>query len=251
MDLKLTNKTALVLASSDGLGKAIAQELANEGANVMIASRNETKLIKAAQEIKTTAKGKVDYTVFDQTRKEDIEKLIKQTQQKFGKIEILINNSGGPKSGHFEDFNEQDWQDAYQLTLLSYIRVIRAALPDLKATKGRILNNTSSSVKEPIDGITLSNVFRMGISGLSKTLSQELAKDGILVNTIGAGRFNTERLKSLHPQDNAHNGQNQIPIGRNGEPDEFAKVATFLVSGANTYMTGQTILLEGGLIKAF
>ncbi|MCH4177745.1 MAG: SDR family oxidoreductase [Streptococcaceae bacterium] len=251
MDLKLTNKTALVIASSDGLGKAIAQELANEGANVMLASRNQAKLASAVQEIQKTAVGKVDYTTFDQTSLESIESLIAQTRQKFGKIEILVNNSGGPKSGKFEDFNEQDWQDAYELTLLSYIRIIRAVLPDLKATQGRILNNTSSSVKEPIVGITLSNVFRMGISGLSKTLSQELAKDGILVNTIGAGRFNTERLKALHSDESNEAAQKQIPLGRNGEPEEFAKVATFLVSGANSYMTGQTILVEGGLVKSF
>lgn len=256
MDLQLKGKTALVLASSSGLGKAIAHELADEGANVMLTSRSENKLKAAKEEIEKTAKGSVSYTLLDQTEYESIAKAVKRTRETFGPISILINNSGGPTAGKFESFKDEDWQQAFELTLLSYVRVIRMVLPDLKENNGRILNNTSTSTKEPIDGLTLSNVFRTGILGLSKTL----AADNILVNTIGPGRIQTERVEELDQITANNKGQTSeeikdanlstIPMGRYGEPEEFAKVATFLVSGANTYMTGQNILVDGGKIKA-
>ncbi|GMA08319.1 3-oxoacyl-ACP reductase [Tetragenococcus halophilus subsp. flandriensis] len=260
MDLQLKGKNALVLASSSGLGKAIAQELANEGANVMLTSRSEDKLKSAKSDIEKTAKGSVSYAVLDQTKHESLENVVKATKETFGSISILVNNSGGPSAGKFEDFADDDWQQAFELTLLSYIRVIRLVLSDLKENKGRILNNTSTSTKEPIDGLTLSNVFRTGILGLSKTLSQELATDDILVNTIGPGRIQTQRVDGLDQRVADNSGQTKeeirnanlssIPMGRYGEPEEFAKVAAFLVSGANTYMTGQNILVDGGKIKA-
>lgn len=261
MDLQLEGKTALVLASSSGLGKAIAQELANEGANVMITSRTEEKLKTAKEDIETTAKGSVEYTELDQTNYESIQNAVQATRNKFGSISILVNNSGGPSAGGFEKFDDSDWQNAFELTLMSYVRVIREVLPDLKENEGRILNNTSSSVKEPIDNLTLSNVFRMGISGLSKSLSRELAPNNVLVNTIGAGRILTDRVDSLD-QTKAENSDksfeevrkesiSNIPIGRLGKPEEFAKMATFLVSKANSYVTGETILVDGGQAKAY
>lgn len=261
MDLQLKGKTALVLASSSGLGKAIAHELADEGANVMLTSRSEDKLKAAKEEIEKTAKGTVSYTLLDQMKHESIKEAVETTRQKFGSIAILVNNSGGPPAGSFEDFADEDWQQAFELTLLSYVRIIRMVLSDLKENKGRILNNTSTSTKEPIDGLTLSNVFRTGILGLSKTLSQELAAEGILVNTIGPGRIQTERIETLDQVAADNQGKTKeeiksgsltsIPMGRYGEPEEFAKVATFLVSGANTYLTGQNILVDGGKVKAF
>jgi len=261
VDLQLEGKTALILASSSGLGKAMAQELANEGANVMITSRTEEKLKAAKEDIEKTAKGSVEYTELDQTSYESIQNAVQRTRDTFGSISILVNNSGGPPAGGFEKFDDTAWQNAYELTLLSYVRVIREVLPDLKENNGRILNNTSSSVKEPIDNLTLSNVFRMGISGLSKSLSQELAPDNVLVNTIGAGRILTERVNSLD-QKKAENSDksfeevreesvSNIPLGRLGQPEEFAKMATFLVSDVNTYVTGQTILVDGGQGKAY
>lgn len=259
MDLQVKGKTALVLASSTGLGKAIAQELANEGANVMLTSRSKDKLEQAKADIEKTAVGKVAYTVSDITSAESIQELVKATRNEFGPISILINNAGGPPAGGFEDFTDEDWQNAFELTLFSFIRTIRAVLPDLKETGGHILNNASSSIKQPIDGLLLSNVFRMGIAGLAKSLSQELAPYNILVNTVGAGRIATDRLKELDGMRADKQGisleeaekqiQNGIPIGRYGKPEEFAKVATFLVSGANTYLTGQNILIDGGMIK--
>ncbi|MCC5894563.1 MAG: SDR family oxidoreductase [Alkalibacterium sp.] len=261
MDLHLNGKTALVLASSTGLGKAVAKELALEGANVMITSRNKDKLIQAKREIELVAKGKVDYMVSDVTDAQSIKALVDVTRKTFGKISILVNNTGGPPSGTFDDLTDQEWQKAFDLTLLSYIRAIREVLPDLKETRGHILNNTSSSVKQPIDGLLLSNVFRLGVQGLSKSLSQELAPYGIMVNTIGAGRIETDRLKELDSTRAHKEGKSveeiqetiksQIPVGRYGEPKEFAKMATFLVSGVNTYVTGQTILVDGALNKAY
>lgn len=261
MDLNLTGKVVLVLASSSGLGKAIAKELAKEGANVMLTSRNEDKLAAAKKDIEKVAVGKVAYTVADITDAENIKNLVENTRSEFGPISVLVNNAGGPPGGTFEDFDDEDWQKAFDLTLFSFIRTIREVLPDLKKTGGHILNNTSSSVKQPIDGLTLSNVFRMGISGLSKSLSQELAADGILVNTIGPGRIETDRIVELDSKKAEKQNKTQeevteamektIPLGRYGEPEEFAKVATFLVSGANTYLTGQTILVDGGMVKAY
>ncbi|WP_161878169.1 SDR family oxidoreductase [Alkalibacterium sp. MB6] len=261
MDLHLTGKTALVLASSSGLGLAIAKELAKEGANVMLTSRNKDKLERAKQEIETVASGRVSYTVADITDAESIKSMVDITHRTFGKISVLVNNAGGPPAGSFEEMSDSDWQKAFDLTLLSYIRTIRAVLPDLKETKGRILNNASSSIKQPIDGLLLSNVFRMGIMGLSKTLASELAPDGILVNTIGAGRIDTDRLKELDssraeksglsPEEVRSNIEANIPMGRYGQPEEFAKLAAFLVSYANTYVTGQAILADGGLIKSY
>lgn len=261
MDLQLKGKTALVLASSSGLGKAIAHELANEGANVMITSRSKDTLEHAKSEIEKTAVGSVAYTVADITSSESIKDLVEITRNTFGPISILVNNAGGPPAGSFEDFTDEDWQKAFDLTLFSFIRTIREVLPDLKANGGKILNNASSSIKQPIDGLLLSNVFRMGIAGLAKSLSQELAQYNILVNTIGAGRIETDRLKELDGLNAEKRGKSleevraevsaSIPLGRYGTPEEFAKVAAFLVSGTNTYLTGQNLLIDGGMIKSF
>lgn len=261
MDLKLTGKTALVLASSSGLGKAIAEELAKEGANVMLTSRTEETLLQAKNDIDKTASGKVAYTVSDLTDAKSIKQLVENTRNTFGKINILVNNTGGPPGGSFDQHSDEDWQHAFELTLLSYVRTINEVLPDLKETKGRILNNASSSIKQPIDGLILSNVFRMGILGLSKSLSQELAQDGVLVNTIGAGRIETDRLAELDSKRAERTGktmeevkasiEDTIPLGRYGRPEELAKMAVFLVSGANTYITGQQLLVDGGMIKAY
>lgn len=260
MDLKLTGKTALVVASSKGLGKAIATELAREGANVMLTSRTEATLQQAKKDIETVASGKVAYFPADITQSSDIKALVKETQKQFGKIDILINNAGGPPAGNFEDFTDEDWEKAFHLNLLSYVRLIRAVLPDLKEAGGKILNVSSSSIKAVLPDLILSNTFRNGINGLSKSLAVELAPYNIMVNTLGPGRIATDRIQSLDQsiakkkhisvEEAAAASQKEIPIGRYGEPKEFAQMATFLVSGANTYVTGQAILVDGGLVKA-
>lgn len=262
MDLQLKDKSVLVLASSEGLGKATALEFCREGANVMLCSSSEEKLRKAQAEITATTGRTPAYTVTDITRPEAITAAVEQTAASFGPVYALVNNSGGPPAGTFDSLDDQAWISAFNLTLLSYIRAVRAVLPYMRNLgSGRIVNFTSSSVKQVLDNLILSNTFRTGVMGLSKSLSQELGKDNILVNVLGPGRIETARLAQI----NAVRAQKEgisldayqahaakaIPLGRNGSPDEFARMAVFLCSPANTYVTGQTILADGGLTKAF
>lgn len=260
VDFKLGNKVAIVVASSQGLGKATAIELAKEGVDIMLAARSEDKLKEVQQEIMKLGTSKVDYVVTDITIPEQIEHLVSETIKRFGKLDILINNSGGPPSGNFEDLKDEDWTNAFELNLLSYVRIIQAALPHLKKEGGHIINIASSSVKEPIPGLTLSNTLRLGVAGLAKTLSIELAPYNIFVNTIAPGRIATERMDALNEATAQREGRSfeevrkeseqNIPLRRFGEPEELGKVITFLVSGANTYMTGSTFTVDGGLIKS-
>ncbi|MGB7460801.1 MAG: SDR family oxidoreductase [Carnobacterium jeotgali] len=260
MDLNLAGKTALVMASSQGLGKAIATELVKEGTNVMISSRNPEKLKKVQEELKAIGKGRVAFFAADITKSEDIQQLVKETQKVFGSIDILINNAGGPPSGSFEDFSDDDWENAFQLNLLSYIRAVREVLPDLKENSGKIINIASSSIKQPISGLILSNTFRLGIVGLSKTLAEELGPYNILVNTVAPGRIATDRIAELDEitakkqnvsmKEITRRAQNAIPLGRYGTPEEFAKFVFFLVSDVNTYVTGSALMIDGGSVKA-
>ncbi|WP_066301267.1 SDR family oxidoreductase [Bacillus sp. FJAT-29937] len=260
MELNLNNKVSLVIASSQGLGKAVAERLVKEGANVMLTSRNAEKLAAVKSELDALGKGKVSYFPADITKVEDISLLVRKTREVFGKIDILINNAGGPPGGTFEMFSDQDWQNAFELNLLSYIRIIREVLPDLKETGGRIVNIASSSVKQPIPGLILSNTFRTGIVGLAKTLAEELAPYNILVNTVSPGRIATDRVAYLDKMNADRRGvsqeqikeeaQNTIPLKRYGTPEEFANVVVFLVSDASTYVTGSSILVDGGMIKS-
>lgn len=260
MDVELKGKTALVFAASQGLGKAIAARLAEEGANVMIASRSEEKLAQVAEEISYLGSGQVLHKTADVTKTEDIQDVIQYTVDTFGTIDILINNTGGPKAGNFLSLTDDDWKQAFELNLLSYIRIIREVVPFMKKSGGRIVNIASSSIKEPIAGLILSNTFRTGIVGLTKTLASELAEDGILINTVAPGRIATDRVKELDTIRAEKMGvdvleveeemSNQIPLKRYGQPEEFAKAVAFFVSGANSYMTGQSFLIDGGMVKS-
>ena len=260
MDLNLQNKVALVIASSQGLGKAIAKQLVSEGANVMLTSRDEAKLAIVQEELQSLGKGKVAYFPSDITKVEDIQALIQKTRDTFGKIDILINNAGGPPGGTFEQFSDEQWQKAFELNLLSYIRIIREVLPDLKKEGGRIINIASTSIKVPIPGLILSNTFRTAIVGLAKSLAEELAPYNILVNTVAPGRIATDRVAYLDQLKADKQGvsleqiqeqsRKTIPLGRYGEPEEFAKVVTFLVSDASTYMTGSSFVVDGGMVKS-
>jgi 3-oxoacyl-[acyl-carrier protein] reductase len=260
MDLNLSGKTALVIASSQGLGFAIAGALVKEGTNVMISGRDEEKLSKKARELESFGIGKVAFQKTDITKTEDIRRLVSKTIEVFGSLHLLVNNAGGPPAGNFEDLSDDDWQTAFELNLLSYVRVIRETLPYLKQEGGKILNIASSSIKEPIPGLILSNTFRTGIVGLSKTLASELAEYNVLINTIAPGRIATDRVKHLDQINADKQGveietveqamKANIPLKRYGTPDEFANVAAFLLSDANTYMTGSSFLVDGGMIKA-
>jgi len=260
MDLGIRQLNALVMASSQGLGKAIAKKLVEEGANVMLAARNEEKLKEVHNELSSLQKGKVFYIKTDITSYEDIKNAVLYTVEQFGSIDLLLNNAGGPKAGSFDQITDEDWKHAFELNLLSYIRIIREVLPYMKENGGRILNIASSSVKEPISGLILSNTFRLGIVGLTKTLAQELASHNILINTIAPGRISTDRVAQLDQISAEKQGvsveqvvekiESQIPLGRYGNPEEFANYAVFLLSKLNTYVTGQTLLVDGGMVKS-
>ncbi len=262
MDLGLAGKAVLVMASSTGLGKAAALEFSKEGANVMLFSHDEAKLKLAQAEIKSETGKAPAYTVGDITIYADIKKAVQATVDTFQSVYALVNNSGGPPAGTFDSFADEAWQKAYDLNLLSYIRTIREVLPHMRqAGEGRIVNYTSSSVKQVLDNLILSNTFRMGVMGLTKTLSQELGKDNILINVMGPGRIGTDRIAYLDSvrakkADTTVEAIYQeaiktIPLGRYGEPHEYAKLTVFLCSAANTYITGQTMLVDGGLTKTF
>ncbi|MBY0223160.1 SDR family oxidoreductase [Sporosarcina aquimarina] len=260
MDLKLEGRNALVVASSRGLGKAIAQNLLQEGANVVITGRDEIKLKKTMQELRDLNRGNVSCKACDITNYEEIKELVQFARGEFGKIDVLINNSGGPPAGKFTELTDDSWEEAFELTLLSYIRFVREVLPDMKEKGGKIINLASSSVKQPIPGLILSNVFRNGVVGLSKTLASELAPFNILVNVVGPGLILTDRLESIQKEEAEQKGitkealikeqLGKVPLGRYGTANEFAKIVTFLASGMNTYVTGETILIDGGMINS-
>ncbi|HET7658717.1 MAG TPA: SDR family oxidoreductase [Bacillales bacterium] len=262
MDLGLKGKSVVITAASKGLGKATAKQFAFEGAHVLISSRNEEELKKTVQEIQSeTGNGSVAYAVCDITKSEDIERMVEKAVQLYGTVDVLVNNAGGPPGGGFDKIQDEDWQKAFELNLLSFVRNIRCVLPHMRENGGgRIINFASSSIKQPIDNLILSNTFRAGITGLSKSLSQELGNDKILINTIGPGRIATDRVRQLDEakaerlnktvDQVKQESEQSIPIGRYGKPDEFARVVVFLCSEANTYLTGQSLLVDGGMVKA-
>ncbi len=260
MDLGIKGKVALVAASSKGIGKAIALGLADEGVNLSIFSRSRDEIEDTASEITTRCKVSVLASTADVTNQEQIDQVIEDTIQKFNGIDILINNAGGPPFGFFEDFESPDWQDALELNLLSGIYLIKKVVPLMKKQNwGRIVNITSIAVKQPIDGLILSNTSRAGLIGFSKTLSNELAKNNILVNNICPGRIYTDRIKTLAEKRAAQSGieyekaiaemEKDIPLKRIGTPEELATLACFLVSEKASYITGTTIQVDGGLSR--
>ena len=260
MDLGINGKVALVAASSKGIGKAIAAALADEGVNLSIFSRSEEEIERTASKIKTRFGVDVLASAVDVTNKEQVDQVIENTAQTLGGIDILINNAGGPPFGFFEDFESSDWQNALELNLLSGIYLAKKVVPLMKKQNwGRIVNITSIAVKQPIDGLILSNTSRAGLIGFSKTLSNELAKHNILVNNICPGRIYTDRIKTLAEKRAAQSGieyekaieemEKDIPLRRIGTPEELAALACFLASERASYMTGTTIQVDGGLLR--
>ncbi len=261
MDLKLKDKSVVVLASGSGIGKGVALEFANEKAKVMLVGRTKEKLQKAQNDIFEMTGNNPEYFIADITHADQIQAALEKARDLNGPIYALFNNTGGPPPGNFENFNDDDWYNAFNLTLLSYIRAIRSVLPDMKKYGGRIVNNTSSSIKQAIDNLLLSNVFRTGIVGLTKSLAKEFGEYNILVNVVGAGRISTERVNQIDSikadianiplREYQDKFAKTIPLKRYGNPQELGKLVTFLCSGANTYITGQNILVEGGLVSAY
>jgi 3-oxoacyl-[acyl-carrier protein] reductase len=267
MDLGLSGKVALVTASSRGLGRACAEVLACEGAKVVINGRRPEELARAAQEIRKAAgAGTVDvHTVSgDVTQALDVGRLYKATLNRFGRLDILVTNAGGPPPGRFVDLDESQWQAALDSTLWPVVRLIRQGLPYLRAAHerggGRIINIVSTSVKQPIPGLVLSNAIRPAVIGLAKTLSTELAPDGILINNICPGSFDTDRIQSLYAARAETSGQSveeiaaqaakAIPLGRLGDPTELANLVAFLASNKSSYITGQTLCVDGGSVNS-
>ena len=264
MEFGLNGKVALVMASAAGLGKGIATELAREGAKVMICTAEPFKdqLYAAQDEIEQETGNRPEAFLADVNKADDIQKLVDHTVTTLGDIWALVNMCPGPKPGPFDSFQDADWENAFNLCLLSYVRTIRACLPSMrKLGGGRIVNSTSSSVKDCLDNLILSNTMRMGVVGMSKTLSSELGKDNILITVIGPGRIGTARITSLNAmraekagisvEEYEKEDLKSFPLGRYGTPTEYGRLAAFLCSEANTYISGQTILLDGGMTRAY
>lgn len=260
MDLGIKDKVFMVAGASSGLGYAIAQKLAAEGARVSIGSRSERNIAEAAAAISQETTAEVRGYVFDARDRHSINRWVEQTQQDFHQLDGIVINAGGPTPGFFEEFDDAAWESAFELTLLSAVRMIRACLPALKQQGGSILTLTSSAVKEPIDILLLSNVMRSGVASLVKSLSGELAKDNIRINNLIPGLIATDRIEALNqylanrtdtsPEQIQRNAQANIPMGRYGKPEEFANAATFLLSDAASYISGTSIVVDGGKMKS-
>ena len=260
MELGLRGKVAMVAASSKGLGFGIARELAREGALVSIGARTESEVFDAAERITEETGTEVLANVLDAADPDSISQWVENTTHAFGGVDKLVVNAGGPPAGNFDVFEDSDWQLAFELTLMSSVRMIRAVLPLMReAGAGSILSITSASVKEPIDFLLLSNVMRSGVTSLAKSLSKQLASENIRVNNLMPGRIDTDRVQSLDAM-NAEardlavaeiKAANEagIPLGRYGTIEEFGKLGAFLLSDAASYITGQTIAVDGGAIS--
>jgi 3-oxoacyl-[acyl-carrier protein] reductase len=262
MDLGITGKTALVAAASDGLGKAVALRLAAEGARVVICARNEERIRAALKDIELARPGShPEGFVTDLGSAEDIDRLGEQLREKRLGIDILVNNAGGPPPGFFEDIEDSQWHQAFELTLMSAVRLTRLVLADMRAQQwGRIINITSYSVKQPMVEMMLSNSIRMSVVGWAKTLSNEVAGDGITVNNVCPGWTRTGRVDQLlrarakstgrEPQEIERALLAAIPSKRIGEVNEFADVVAFLASQNASYVTGTTLPIDGGAVSA-
>jgi 3-oxoacyl-[acyl-carrier protein] reductase len=252
MDLQLTGKAALVMAASKGLGKAIATSLSAEGANVVIASRNEAELSETARVISLLTGNSVIPVAADVTDLKMLDALVKTTAERLGGIDILVNNSGGPPFNKFENFSDDDWQKAFDLTLKSFAHLSKAVVPYMKqAGGGRIINIISGSVKSVFGNSVLSTSMRMGVVGMAKLMADELGPYQITVNNVAPGMILTDRLKHTLPagidEDQALTERaKSVPAGRIGKPEELAALVAFLASAQAAYISGTTIQVDGG-----
>ena len=260
MDLGLTGKVALVAGASQGMGRAIAEGFAREGARVSMCARGGEALERAAEEIRKSTGGEVLATAADMSRYDDIRNYVDKSVEAFGGVDVVVNNAGGPPFGTFDALSEEDWLAAWNLSLMGTVRLTRETVPHMKkAGGGRVINITSYGVKEPIPGLILSNTFRTGVVGWARTLSRELGPDNILVNTVLPGRIDTERHHNLNvarakrmnlPLEQVQQqSRDEIPMKRFGQSQEVADLVVFLGSDRASYITGTSILIDGGLVK--
>jgi len=261
MDLGLKGKIALVAASSKGLGFAVAEELAAEGAYLIVNGRGEDSLKESSDSIAERYGAEVLAVAGDVSVRADAERIVNAGLERFGQIDILITNSGGPPAGRFDDLSAEQWDAAVRLLLTSVTDLTRFVLPGMKERRwGRILNITSIAAKQPVANLILSNSLRAGVTGFSKTLAAEVGEYGITVNTILPGYTATERVEELanhiatseglDSSDVRKRWEAEIPLGRLADPKEFAAMAAFLVSGRASYVTGSSIAVDGGWIRS-
>ncbi|MEP6978141.1 MAG: SDR family oxidoreductase [Thermoleophilia bacterium] len=244
MDLGLRGRTAIVCGASAGMGLAIAESLVEEGANVAMFARRRDVLEREADRLGALAvRG-------DVTTPRDLERLVEKTIEAFGGIDILINNSGGPPRGAALGLGPEAYESAVELLLLSVVRLTNLCLPHIeKGGHGRIVNITSSTVREPTDNLVLSNAVRPGVIGWAKTLAREVGPTGITVNSIAPGRIDTERIREVYPDGPTEDDLSTIPLRRLGTPREVADVVCFLASDRASYVTGTVIPVDGGLTR--
>lgn len=256
MELGLKGRRALVMAASRGLGFASALGLAREGCKLVICSRDQERIEAAANTIRTQTGAEVKALVADVSSAAEAKRLVDAAVSAYGGLEIVVHNAGGPPAGETLQMTEEQWQKAFEQNMLSFTRIVGAAAPELKkAGYGRVLTIASSSIKQPIPNLALSNALRAGVWGIAKTLSRELAPQGILVNVIAPGRIDTERIAELDQANATKSGRSiedvrkasvaGIPLGRLGKPEELANLVVFLASEAGSYITGQAITVDG------
>jgi 3-oxoacyl-[acyl-carrier protein] reductase len=260
MDLGLKDKVALVPASSSGLGRAVALAFAREGAKLAICSRRQDAIDAVAEEARAYGNDVLALEA-DLTKKDDIDQILKSTIDTYGGIDVLVLNAGGPPPGVFDNLSEEQWYGAFELTMMSAVRLIKGALPSMRERGGgSIVSMSSSSIKQPIPNLLLSNAIRAGLQGALKTLSDEVAGENIRVNTVIPGRIRTPRIVQLDAANAERQGLSQdevtkrseaaIPMGRYGEPEEFAEAVVFAASERASYMTGGVFQVDGGSVKS-
>ena len=251
MKFGITGKKAFVMASSKGLGKSVALELAKEGCDIAICGRNEASLSATVDEIKSISDGQIISVSGDVSAREDRDRIMKEVLNHFGNVDILVTNSGGPPAGPFEDHNLDTWQNAYQLLLEGTVDMIQRVIPGMKENKwGRIVTISSQAIKQPVAGLVLSNSVRASLLGLVKTLSQELGQYNITVNNALPGYTKTDRLNNLLVTNpGIASAIDEIPLGRFAEVEEFAAAVAFLCSERASYISGVALPVDGGWIK--
>jgi 3-oxoacyl-[acyl-carrier protein] reductase len=261
MDLELKGKVAIVGGASKGLGRACAQVLAAEGARVAVCSRSPKDLDKAAQEIRDTTGSDVLAFAGDLDRPETVRDLVAAAVDRFGRLDVLVNNSGGPPLARAHSATEEQWATALQRSLLFFARMAREALPHLKRSGGgRIINILAATVYNPIPNLALSGVTRLGVVAFAKSLADEVGRDGILVNNVCPGSIMTERMLSnitsrakelgISVDDALAQRASETAVGRVGKPEELASLVAFLASSRSSYITGTTMLVDGGLVRS-